>query len=169
MELIEALLSRRSIRKYSDKKIEKEKIDIILKAAMYAPSAMNYQPWEFIVMDDKKLFAEMLGIITHAEMLKESTLAILVCGDLSKEKYEEYNAQNCSAATQNILLAAHDLGLGAVWIAAYPNKEVIQKIKKLLNLPENILPVSLISMGYPAEEKTAEERFIKEKIHFNGW
>lgn len=169
MELIEALLSRRSIRKYSDKKIEKEKIDIMLKAAMYAPSAMNYQPWEFIVMNDKKLFSEMLKIITHAEMLNESTLAILVCGDLNKEKYEEYNAQNCSAATQNILLAAHDLGLGAVWIAAYPNKEVIQKIKRLLNLPENILPVSLISIGYPAEEKTAEDRFIKEKIHFNGW
>jgi nitroreductase len=169
MELMEVLLTRRSIRKYTDKKIENEKIDILLKAAMYAPSAMNYQPWEFIVMDDKELFSELLKIITHAEMLKESTLAILVCGDLSKEKYEEYNAQNCSAATQNILLAAHDLALGAVWIAAYPNKEVIDKIKKLLNLPDNILPVSLISMGYPAEEKTAEERFIKEKIHFNGW
>jgi nitroreductase len=169
MELMNAILERRSIRRFSNKKIENEKRDLLLKAAMYAPSAMNYQPWEFIVIEEKDLLLETNKIITHAEMLKECTLAILVCGDLQKEKYIEYNVQNCSAATQNILLTAYDSGLGSVWIAVYPNNDVISGIKELFNLPDNIIPVSLVALGYPEETKTAEDRFTRSKIHLNKW
>lgn len=169
MELMEAILNRRSIRQYEKKKIEQEKIDTILKAAMYAPSAMNYQSWEFVVIDNPDLFTRIHSIITHAEMLKGAALAILVCGDKNKEKYVEYNVQNCSAATQNLLLAAHSEGIGAVWVAVYPNEEVTAGIKKLFNLPENIIPFTLVAMGYPAEAKETEERFFREKIHLNTW
>jgi nitroreductase len=169
MDLFEALLTRRSIRQYTDFEIEEGKIDAVLKAAMYAPSAMNYQSWEFIVIDNRKALLDIHKIITHAEMLKQAKLGILICGDLSKEKYIEYNVQNCSAATQNILLAAHGLGLGAVWIAVYPNEDVMTGMKKLFNLPDHIVPVALVSLGYPAEEKQAEERFLRNKIHLNKW
>ncbi len=169
MELFEALYKRRSIRQYTSALIEKEKIDTMLKAAMYAPSAMDYRPWEFIVIDDQKILPEIQKIITHAEMLKQAKSGILICGDLEKEKFIEYNVMNSSAAAQNILLAAHGMGLGAVWIAIYPNEEVIKSIKKLFKLPDHIIPVALISLGYPAEEKQTEERYSAGKVHFNKW
>ena len=169
MEIQEALLNRRSIRKYKDIKISKEDIDKILKAAMYAPSAMNLQPWHFIVIDDKEILIETIKSIHYAEMLKQSAAAILVCGDAGVEKNESWLLQNCSASIQNILLAAHGLGIGSCWIAVHGMDDVYAKIKTQFNLPENIVPVSLISLGYPDEEVKAEERFIEEKIHNNKW
>lgn len=169
MDLFEGLFTRRSIRQYTTSAIEKDKIDTMLKSAMYAPSAMNYQPWQFLVIDDHKILLDIQKIITHAEMLKQAKLGILVCGDLEKDKSLEYNVQNCSAASQNILLAAHGLGLGAVWIGVFPDEDVISAIKKLFHLPDHIVPVALIAMGYPAEEKQVEERFIRSKVHFNKW
>ena len=169
MEVIEALLDRRSIRKYKDQKISKENINAILKAAMYAPTAMNLQAWQFIVVDDKTLLTETVNSIPYAEMLKQSAAAIIVCGDSEIEKNESWLLQNCSAATQNILLAAHGLGIGSCWIAIHGMNDVYKKIKDQLKLPENIVPVSLISLGYPDEVVTAEERFKQEKIHYNKW
>ena len=169
MEIQEALLNRRSIRKYKDQKISKEDIDKILKAAMYAPSAMNLQPWHFIVIDDKEILIETVKSIHYAEMLKQSAAAILVCGDAGIEKNESWLLQNCSASIQNILLSAHGLGIGSCWIAIHGMDDVYAKIKTQFNLPENIVPVSLISLGYPDEEVKAEERFIAEKIHNNKW
>jgi nitroreductase len=169
MEIYEALLNRRSIRKYARQKISKENIDKILKAAMYAPSAMNLQAWQFIVIDQKELLAEIVKSIPYAEMLKQSAAAIIVCGDSAIEKNESWLLQNCSASIQNILLAAHGLGIGSCWIAIHGMDAVYKKIKAQFNFPENIVPVSLISLGYPDETVTVEERFIKEKIHYNKW
>lgn len=169
MEIQEALLNRRSIRKYKDQKISKEKIDIMLKAAMYAPSAMNLQAWEFIVIDNKDVLIESIKSIPYAEMLRQSAAAILVCGDLSIEKNDSWLLQNCSAAIQNILLSAHGLEIGSCWIAIHGMEDVYKKIKTQFKIPENIVPVSLISLGYPDENVKAEERFKEEKIHYNKW
>jgi nitroreductase len=169
MEVQEALLNRRSIRKYEEQKISKENIDEILKAAMYAPSAMNLQAWQFIVIDDKEILVDTIKSIPYAEMLRQSAAAILVCGDSSIEKNESWLLQNCSAAIQNILLSAHGLGIGSCWISIHGMNDVYKSIKTQFKLPENIVPVSLISLGFPDEVVKAEERFKKDKIHFNMW
>ena len=169
MQIQEALLNRRSIRKYKNQKINKEDIDKILKAAMYAPSAMNLQAWQFIVIEDKDVLIETIKSIPYAEMLKQSAAAILVCGDSLVEKNESWLLQNCSAAIQNILLSAQGLGIGSCWIAIHGMNDVYKNIKAQFKLPENIVPVSLISLGYPDEVIKAEERFKQDKIHFNKW
>nr|NQU92686.1 nitroreductase family protein [Bacteroidota bacterium] len=120
MQTITTILNRRSIRKYITKPVEPEKTDQLLEAAMYAPSARNYRPWHFIVVDERKKLDDLSELHPYAKMLKEAPLAIVVCGDKSIEKEEGYLAINCSAATQNILLSAFDLGLGSVWLGLYP-------------------------------------------------
>lgn len=169
MDTMETILTRRSIRKYTNEKISEEEIDKILKAAMYAPSAMNYQPWHFIVINKREAIDQIFNINPHAEMVKGAQLAIIVCGDTKLEMNIDYLVQDCSAATQNALLAIHELGLGAVWISSYPNKETIEGIRKYYGLPENIVPVSIISLGYPDEQVSTEERFNKARIHNNKW
>jgi nitroreductase len=169
MEIQEALLKRRSIRKYKDQKISKDDLNRILKAAMYAPSAMNLQAWQFILIDDKNVLIETIKSIHYAEMLKQSAAAILICGDSAVEKNESWLLQNCSAAIQNILLSAHGLGIGSCWIAIHGMVDVYKNIKSQFKLPENIVPVSLISLGYPDETLTTEERFKQDKIHYNKW
>lgn len=169
MDIQETLLNRRSIRKYKDQKISSQDINTMLKAAMYAPSAMNTQAWHFIVIVDKSVLLNTLESIPYAEMLKQSTAAILVCGDSSIEKNESWLLQNCSAVTQNILLSAFGLGIGSCWIGIQGMDEIVRNIKHQFKLPENIVPVSLISLGYPDEVVIAEERFKEEKIHYNNW
>jgi len=169
MEIQKALLNRRSIRKYKDQKISKAEMDKILKASMYAPSAMNLQAWQFILIEDKDVLIETIKSIPYAEMLKQSAAAILVCGDSLIEKNESWLLQNCSASIQNILLSAHGLGIGSCWIAIHGMDDVYKNVKAQFKLPENIIPVSLISLGYPDEEVKAEERFKQDKIHFNKW
>lgn len=169
MDLFSAILQRRSIRKYSGKKLSKQLVDDLLKAAMYAPSAMNNQAWQFVVVDDRQKLDEVLKVISYAEMLKSSQAAILICGDLNLEKNIDYIQQNCSAATQNLMLWAHGVGLGSCWIGVYPVKETVSGLQKLFNLPEYVVPISMVSLGYPAENPIAEERFKPEKVHFNKW
>jgi nitroreductase len=169
MEVQEALLNRRSIRKYKNQNINKEDIDKILKAAMYAPSAMNTQAWHFIVIDNKAVLLDTLKSIPYAEMLKQCAAAILVCGDSSIEKNESWLLQNCSAVTENILLSAFGLRIGSCWIGVHGMEEIVRNIKQQFKLPDNVVPVSLISLGYPDENVKAEERFKEEKIHFNKW
>ena len=169
MDLFSALLKRRSIRKYTDQTIPSESIDKLLKSAMYAPSAMNNQAWQFIVVNQRKKLDKILKVIPHAEMLKSAQAAVLICGDLNLEKNIDYIQQNCSAATQNIMLCAHGLGLGSCWIGVYPVKETISGLQDLFKLPEYVIPISLVSLGYPAENPIAEDRYKTEKVHFNHW
>ncbi|HAB51058.1 MAG: NADH dehydrogenase [Ignavibacteria bacterium RIFOXYB2_FULL_35_12] len=169
MDLFTAILNRRSIRKYSDKAMPDGALDKLLKSAMYAPSAMNNQAWQFVVINQRKKLDEILKVISHAEMLKSAQAAVLICGDLDLEKNIDYVQQNCSAATQNLMLCAHGLGLGSCWIGVYPVKEIISGLQDLFKLPEHIVPISLVSLGYPAENPIAEDRFKTEKVHFNQW
>ncbi len=163
------ILERRSIRKYTDKKVEESKIKELLKAAMSAPSAGNQQPWHFIVINDRNILDEIPKYHPYSMMLKEASLAILVCGDEKREKHKGYWVQDCSAATQNILIAIQSMGLGGVWLGIYPREERVAGMRKLMGIPDDIIPFSLVSIGYPAEEKPAANRFDLERIHTNKW
>ena len=169
MDALEALNTRRSIRKFKQGKISKDTINKILETGMSAPSAINEQPWHFVVIDKQELIDKILKFHPHASMAKQATIAILVCGDLKLEKAKGFWVQDCSAATQNILLAVHALGLGAVWIGVYPRQKRINGFRKLLNLPENIIPFAFIPIGHPAEKPFKAERFEKQRIHYNKW
>ncbi|HNW98643.1 MAG TPA: nitroreductase family protein [Bacteroidales bacterium] len=169
MDAIENILTRRSIRKFSSQKVEKEKIDLLLKAAMYAPSARNTQSWQFVVVTKRETLEAIRKVHPHASMLAEATLAIMVCADKSYEPIEAFCNQNCSAATLNILLAAHAQGLGSVWLGVYPREERVKNITELFKLPENIFPVSIVALGYPNETKGDPNRFLPERVHYEKW
>ncbi len=136
---------------------------------MYAPSARNQQPWHFIVIDDKQLFQRIMKVHPYAGMLAGASVAVLVCGDEHLELSKGYWAVDCAAATQNILLAAYAIGLGAVWLGVYPRVERQRGIKEIFQLPDHIHPFSLISIGYPAEKKAFPDRYKEERIRWNGW
>ena len=169
METLKAISTRRSIRKFLSQQVSEDLIESILQAGMQAPSARNYQPWQFIVTTEREILDKIPKVHPYAEMMYQATLAILVCGDLKLEKSIEYCALNCAAATQNMLLAAHDLGLGAVWLGVYPREERMAGLKNLFILPDHIIPISLISCGYPAEDIAPEDRFKPQRIHQNQW
>ena len=169
MELMEAILTRRSIRKFTSKVVSKDLINDLLRAAMQAPSAGNRQSWNFIVLTDRKIINKIPEFHPYAKMLLEAPLAILVSAEVKTEDFCGYWIQDCSAATQNLLLAAHAKGLGAVWLGMYPRQERVEGIRKILNLPIEIVPLSLVAIGYPGEKKEPENRFKEEKIHYNKW
>ncbi|EQB88005.1 nitroreductase [Clostridium punense] len=164
-----SILKRRSIRKYKDIKVSDEFVEDLLRAAMAAPSAGNEQPWEFVVLRDKEVMKRITEIHPYSKMLLNSDVAIVICGDEEKEVFKGYWVQDCSAATENILLAAQDMGLGAVWLGVYPIADRVEKIKELLGLPDNVIPLSIVPVGYPDEEKTPADRFDKTRIHLNRW
>jgi len=168
MDAMEAILTRRSIRKYTKQPVSDEVLKELLEAAMYAPSAGNRQPWCFVVINDRKILNEIPEYHPYAQMLKGAPVAILVCCDINLEN-KGFGVEDCSAATQNILLAAHAKGLGAVWLGVYPAEPTVTATKKLLNLPEHITPISLISIGYPAEQKPQPNRYRADRVHYNQW
>jgi len=168
MDAMEAILSRRSIRRYTSEKVSDHLIKELLEAAMNAPSASNEQPWHFIVIDDRKILEEIPKFHPYSSMLREAPLAILVCVDLNLGT-EGFLVQDGSAATQNLLIAAHAKGLGAVWLGVYPLKERISGMRKLLGIPERILPLALISVGYPAERISRVNRYQASRLHTNRW
>ena len=168
MDAIEAILSRRSIRKYTSQKISDQVIKDLLEAAMSAPSANNEQPWHFIIINEHKILEDIPKFHPYSGMLREAPLAILVCVDLDAGS-EGFLVQDGSAATENILIAAHAKGLGAVWLGIYPLKERITGMRKLLAIPERILPLSLISIGYPAERIPRKNCYQPSRVHNNRW
>ncbi|MDT8393111.1 MAG: nitroreductase family protein [Bacteroidales bacterium] len=169
MDAIKTILGRRSIRKYTNRPVPQEVVKTMLNAAMHAPTARNIQPWHFVVVDDRATLDQLAEAHPYAKMLKEATLAILVCGDKKLQEMDGYIVQDCSAATQNILLAAHANGLGGVWLGMYPREKRMEDVGRLLNIPEHILPVSLISIGYPDETKETPERYKTDRVHYNGF
>ena len=166
---MDAVLNRRSIRKYQDREVAEDDIEDLLKAGMSAPSAGNEQPWHFIVIDDRETLNKIPEIHDYADMVKEAPVAILVCGDLNEQKHGGFWDQDCAAATENILITIQDKGLGGVWCGIHPNKKRIKEFNQLFDLPEDVIPFSLISVGYPAESKPPAERFDKSRIHKNQW
>jgi len=169
MDALEAILTRRSIRKYEDRPVPDDLVKALLAAAMSAPSAGNGQPWQFAVITDREILRQVPGINPHAAMAAEAPLAILVCGDLNREEYPGYWVVDCAAAVQNLLLAAHALGLGAVWTGIYPNQERMEGYRSLMHLPEHLWAHTLIPLGYPAEQRPREDRYEEERVHANRW
>lgn len=167
---LDLLFIRRSIRKYTDQKVSEDLIKIILSAGMAAPSAGNEQPWEFIVVDDREKMSRITDYHPYSAMLKNASHAIITCANPAKFKYaEEYWIQDCSAATQNMLLAAAGLGLGAVWLATFPVIVRIEGVRKIFNIPQEIIPVSMISLGYPAEQRSPKEGYNEAIVHWNKY
>jgi nitroreductase len=170
MELYDGLISRRSIRKYTGEKIDDEKILAIIRAGMYAPSARNRRPWHFIIIDDRSVMARIMEFHPYSAMLKHASHVVAVCGDEQLENGPGYYKLDCSAASQNILLAAHSLGLGAVWLGIEPREQRIKDLKNLLELPAHIHPLSLISLGVPENISiNIPDRYEPEKIRRNKW
>ena len=151
METLDAILTRRSIRRYTQEPVPETVIAEILRAAMSAPSAGNQQPWQFVVIADRRLRHEIPTFHPYAQMLREAPVAIVVCGDLRLESYRGYWIQDCSAATQNLLLAAHAKGLGAVWVGIYPKEDRVARLQQLLGLPAEVIPLAVVPIGHPAE------------------
>lgn len=172
MDTLQAIATRRSVRSFKPDPIDSELIDKIMNAAMHAPSAHNEQPWHFILIDDRKVLDEIPKIQPYSKMLLEAPLAVCVCADLTLDKLPGTNfwVQDCSAATQNILLASCDLGLGSCWLGFYPHEERILKLRTMLNLPETVTPFSIIALGYSQEPpKQPTSRYKANRIHKNKW
>ncbi|MBR1415336.1 MAG: nitroreductase family protein [Prevotella sp.] len=169
---IENIMTRTSIRKFKDQPVEAEKVETMLRAAMAAPTAMNRQPWHFVVVSDKQVLGELAGQGRRGDMLRNAPLAIIVCGDFTKTgegKGQEFWIQDTSAATENLLLAAHALGLGAVWTAAWPMDERYKNIQKVLSMPETIVPLCTVIIGYADEEPTPKDKWKPENVSYNKY
>jgi nitroreductase len=169
MDAMQAIFSRRSIRKYTAANVSDPVIEEILKAGMSAPSAGNQQPWHFVVLRDRKLLDAVPSFHPHSKMLAEAQAAVLVCGDESLEKHKGYWVQDCSAAVENMLIALQANGLGAVWLGIYPREDRVAGMRKLLNIPERVIPFALISIGYPGEKKGPEDRYDRTRVHRDKW
>lgn len=167
METFNAIFARRSIRKYQNKALEAEKLTKILEAAMAAPTARNKQPWRFITVQSEEGKNRIMAAHPYSLMLKTAPCAVIVCAD--KAEATDFFQQDCAAAIQNMLLSATDLGLGSVWLGVYPNEERTNGICKAFNLPENIIPVGIVVLGYADETKGRENRFDAAKIHKENW
>ncbi|MBN1993778.1 MAG: nitroreductase family protein [Anaerolineae bacterium] len=169
VDAIEVIMTRRSIRHYTPQPVSEELIEKVLRGAMAAPSARNEQSWQFVVINDREILNVIPKYHQFSEMLREVPLAIVVCGDVRRESHRDYWQQNCAAATQNLLLTAHALDLGAVWLGLYPREDRVAKTQALLGLPEGVIPMAIVALGYPAEEKSPSDRFDPAKVHRNRW
>ena len=168
MEKLNFIFKRRSIRKYTSQPIDDETIELLLKAAMAAPSACAKDPWRFIIIRSDDLKQNVVDALPNGKMMADAPVGIVVLGDINEAHGNElsYMLQDCSAAIQNLLLAASELGLGTVWLGVHPREERINHIKKVFNLPDNIIPISCIAVGYPAERKDARTRYNPSYVGF---
>jgi len=161
--------SRKSVRKYLDKPVTKEQLEILLRAGMAAPTAGDKRPWSFVVITDPAML-DTLSFASHgARMLSSAAAAIAVCGDKSAGFKSEVWVQDCSAASENILLAAEAIGLGAVWIGIYLNDEPTQYVKRVLGLPEEVFALNIIAIGYPTGEEKPKNKWDTTRIHWGKW
>ncbi len=170
--VIENIMTRSSVRAYTDQAVSHADIDVMLKAGMAAPTGGNKQPWEFVVINDRAILDQIPNYIGAAKMAAKAPLAIAVCGVPAKSfpgTKAAYWVQDCSAATENILLAAHAIGLGAVWCGAYPEDESNRtaNISKLLQLPSGVIPLNIIVIGHPSGEPMPKDKWDPAKVHYN--
>ena len=168
---IENIMTRASVRQFTDRAIAPDTLETIVKAGMAAPTAKNKQPWEFVVVTDRAVLDSIEAVHPYSN-LKTATAAVIVCGNMQKAiegEGQSYWVQDCSAATENILLAAHALGLGAVWCGVYPIQERVAPLKDVLGLPSYVIPLNVITMGYPGAAPQPKDKWNPENLHFNKW
>lgn len=169
---MDIILSRTSVRSYTGQAVPKEQVDSLLRAAMSAPTAMNKRPWQFVVIEDRAILDTISVKFPNISMAKDASVAVAVCGDMSlaiEGAGRDYWIQDCSAAAENLLLAANAMGLGAVWCGIYPIAERVESLSSMLGLPDNVIPLCVIPVGYPKGEPKAKDKYDKSRIHFNGY
>lgn len=169
--VLENIHARKSVRQFTDEPVSQEHIETMLKAAMAAPTAVNYQPWRFVVITERARLDAMAEVLPYAKMLKQAPLAIVVCGETTwfEGRENTYWQQDCSAATQNILLAAEALGLGAVWTGVYPNMELARPLAEFLGLPGTVQPLCCIPIGHHDGTTQPKDKWKPENIHYEKW
>ena len=169
---IENIMTCTSIRAFTGQSVSSDTVEMLLRAGMAAPTAVNLQPWHFVAVTDRAKLDEMRQANPHAKMLEQAPLAIVVCGDMNKAMEgpgRDFWIQDCSAATENILLAAHALGLGAVWTGGHPIEERVNTLREILQLPENLIPLCAIVIGYPAENPEPKDKWKTENVSYNTY
>lgn len=167
--MLNVIRQRRSIRKYRNEPVTDEKLETLIRAGMQAPSARNLQPWEFVVTRNREILKKVPEVHPYSSMVPEAGALIVVCGNLEIQPEIGYILEDCSASVQNILLEAVNQQLGAVWLGVYPREERVKGVSGLFLLPRHILPVALVSVGVPGEEKQFEDRFNPARIHIDSW
>ena len=169
--VLENIHARKSVRQFTDEPVSQEHIETMLKAAMAAPTAVNYQPWRFVVITERARLDAMAEVLPYAKMLKQAPLAIVVCGETTwfEGRENTYWQQDCSAATQNILLAAEALGLGAVWTGVYPNMDLARPLAEFLGLPGTVQPLCCIPIGHHDGTTQPKDKWKQENIHYEKW
>ena len=163
---------RKSVREYLNKPVTKEQLTVLMKAAMAAPTAMDKRPWAFVVITQKEMLAKLSEGMPYSKMIVPAGAAIVVCGDVTKAlpgQAQEFWIQDCSAASENILLAAEAIGLGAVWTGVYPSDERVLFVRQALGLPENIIPLNIIAIGNPVGAEKPKDKFDPGNIHWEKW
>ena len=168
-EIFDTIMARTSVRSYTSQPIKEDKIEMLLRAGMAAPSACNKQPWHFVVVRDTSLLAAIAERHPYAKMAAEAPVVVVVCANPEEAKAPGYWQQDCSAALENMLIAARGLSLGTVWCGMYPFEDRVEPIRELLNVPAQINMLGLVVMGHPAQPFSEAERFNESKIHLNGW
>jgi nitroreductase len=170
-EIINILFERKSVRNFTGENISKAQLDLIFKAAMSAPSAVNMQPWAFIVIEERIMLDKLADELPYAKMLNKAGAAIVVCAIPHKalENKSEFAILDCACSCENILIAAEALGLGAVWTAVYPWAEVEKNVRAILDIPDEVIPVSVIPIGHPTGEDVKKEKYNEANIHYKRW
>lgn len=171
-DTLKTIFSRKSVRQFKSEPVAKETFDLLVKAGMAAPTAVDKRPWEFIIITDKKVLKQLADALPYAKMTEQAAGAIMVIGDLKKQyggEASDFWIMDCSAATENILLAVESLGLGAVWTAVYPDKERVAAVRKLMGIPEGFVPLDLIPIGVPAGENKPKDKYNPKQMHYNKW
>ena len=168
MDAMKAILTRRSIRHYTQAPVSDETVTKLLKAAMSAPTAAG-QVWHFVVIRNRAVLEGVQTVHPHAKMLERASVAIAICADPTQETLKGRWTLDCAAATENILIAANAMGLGACWVGIYPVEERIQKLRELLGMPDSIVTLSMVSLGYPDEIKSPSDRFMLDRVHYESW
>lgn len=168
---LDFIYTRRSVRKYEDREVPEDMIQDLLEAAMAAPSAVAKDPWHFIVLKERATLDKMADVLPSAQMLRQATAAFVVCGDITQAnlEHESYMLQDLSAAVENILLAANSLGLGTCWLGVHPRPDRMAGIRELFQLPDHIIPMSGIAIGWPKDHPPARTRFNPDKVHREQW
>ena len=170
--VIENIKTRVSVRQFTGEKIAETQIRTLLECAMSAPSAINRQPWAFVVITDDALLAKLGEALPFSRCGNGAACAFVMCGDLTKAlegEAQNFWVNDVSAATENLLLAAHAMGLGAVWTGVHPSMERAKEVQELLGLPEHIIPMCIVPVGVPAEQPAVKDKFNRENIHYTGW
>mgnify|MGYP002386948181 FL=1 len=171
-DTLKTIFARKSVRTYRSEAVSDEKLQVLVRAGMAAPTAVDKRPWEFVVVPARALLKQLADALPYAKMAARAAAAIVVGGDVRKQwggMESDYWIMDCSAATQNILLAAESMGLGAVWTAVYPEESRVRAVRQILGIPHHVVPLNLIPVGMPAGREKAKDKYDPRQVHWNKW